>query len=190
MVHFLNPNYRGVWEGEEQSAWLDVSPRLRLGHSASSTDTTDEQDSDITLSVSTEGSFKNDLGSRTFFFAGGGGDIYYQHRRGTDSDEDSYTRSSGDIHFQAVRVGIGMGRVRIVTPVIRALRVRERLHAVPQTRLSDEQVQTAARQLARRPGYESVYDRPDKFFWRDFFENVGATDQTPFDTKSGCKLPV
>jgi len=49
--------------------------------------------------------------------------------------------------------------------------------------LSAKEVQQAAHQFARRPGYEAVYDRPDKAFWRDFFRRtMGAeTDLAPFD---------
>ncbi|MFB6097722.1 MAG: hypothetical protein ABEK84_01120 [Salinibacter sp.] len=81
------------------------------------------------------------------------------------------------------RLGLGVGRVRIVTPVIRALQMRERLRTVaPDLSISDNQVQMAARQLARRPGYQAVYDRPDKYFWRDFFDRVGLSAQSPFTT--------
>jgi len=71
----------------------------------------------------------------------------------------------------------------VVTPVIRALRVRERLREVaPGASLSDDRVQAAAHQLARKPGYEAVYDRPDKVFWRDFFEEAGLADRSTFET--------
>jgi hypothetical protein len=71
----------------------------------------------------------------------------------------------------------------VVTPVIRALRVRERLRTVaPGSSVSDTQVQAAARQLARRPGYQAVYDRPDKYFWLDFFEQMNLTGRSAFET--------
>ena len=88
-------------------------------------------------------------------------------------------------HFTEGRFGIGLGRVRNVTPVVRALRLDARLQALDRSgRLSDEQLQEVARQFARRPGYPAVYDRPDKHFWNDLFEQID--DQigplSPFET--------
>lgn len=48
--------------------------------------------------------------------------------------------------------------------------------------MSDDRVQAAARQLARRLGYEAVYDRPDRHFWRDFFDQAGLSGRSPFET--------
>lgn len=114
--------------------------------------------------------------------AEGNGTLQYRYAQTARATEPTETTVNfgGRAHL---RLGVGVGRVRVVTPVIRALRVRERLQAVaPGASMSDRQVQTAAQQLARRPGYEAVYDRPDRFFWRDFFNQVGLSDRSAFET--------
>lgn len=80
------------------------------------------------------------------------------------------------------RLGIGFGRLRDVTPVIRALRVRERLNELGRNDvLTSGNIQAAAQQFARRPGYAPVYDRGDKYFWNDFFSGI--------ESQSGDFLP-
>ncbi len=73
----------------------------------------------------------------------------------------------------AVKVGLGIGRVRNVTPVIRALRFRERLQSLEKGLvISDAQLRDLARVIAQNSGYYSVYDRSDKYYWSDFFDVV------------------
>jgi len=80
----------------------------------------------------------------------------------------------GVAYRSSARLGIGFGRVRDVTPVIRALRVRERLQALGRDdMMGREAVQAAAQAFARRPGYTAIYDRPDKYFWNDLFSEIG-----------------
>jgi hypothetical protein len=80
----------------------------------------------------------------------------------------------GVAYRSSARLGIGFGRVRDVTPVIRALRVRERLKALGRDEvMGREAVQAAAQAFARRPGYTAIYDRPDKYFWNDLFSEIG-----------------
>jgi hypothetical protein len=181
----LSPSYRAFWEGEERLASLFVAPRLNLfrGRSQSS-DPEGERDRRLTnvfFSLDTGGDLREYVGDRLFLLADGDG---YFHSRRRSEEMDPPTRTDVGTRIRAdLRLGVGWGRVRVVTPVIRALRVRERLRAVaPGASLSDEQVQAAARQLARRPGYEAVYDRPDKSFWRDVFDRAGLADRSAFET--------
>ena len=186
----LNPNYRSFWESEERRISLRASPSFSLSRDRSLRESDNDYESTTTNYQGTlwaAATLREYVGGRTFLLADGTGRWAYDHRHQVASEERSGTELS-DTNLQSnlhldVRLGVGVGRVRVVTPVVRALRVRERLRAVaPGTSLSDEQVQKAARQLARRPGYEAVYDRPDKVFWRDFFDRVGAADRSPFET--------
>ncbi len=184
----VHPRYEGFWESEDRGVSLDAAPDVSVQRSGNSTESDvapdEEQDRlDYELSLEGSGTLREYVGGRTFVLAEGGGELSYRR-------ENRELQPEGDTETQIlsrqnvdVRLGVGVGRVRVVTPVIRALRVRERLRAVgADTRLSDNQVQAAARQLARRPGYEAVYDRPDKPFWRDFFEVAEVPAQTPFET--------
>ncbi|MFB6273299.1 MAG: hypothetical protein ABEL51_10445 [Salinibacter sp.] len=181
----LNPTYRVFWEAEARRASLRLSPAFSLQRSGSTTSAGDRRedrnDLDVMAWFDLRGALREYLTDRVFLLASADGEADYDYQQVVGDDRET-TRSMLDGRGSG-RVGIGVGRVRVVTPVIRALRVRERLRTVtPGTSVSDDEVQAAARQLARRPGYQAVYDRPDKYFWRDFFERAGLSDQSPFET--------
>lgn len=116
------------------------------------------------------------------------GDVFLQARTGNraryerlsveETENGASVQDQVDLEVRynsGARLGIGFGRLRDVTPVIRALRVRERLNELGRDGvLSSENVQAAAQQFARRPGYAPVYDRGDKYFWNDFFSGIEA----------------
>lgn len=83
----------------------------------------------------------------------------------------------------ALRIGTGVGRVRDVTPMIRALRFQERYAAIQKiSPFNDTQIQFLAHEIAKRSGYERVYDRSDKFFWDNLFEGIGVESRlTPYE---------
>ena len=54
--------------------------------------------------------------------------------------------------------------------MIRAQRLSERLVALDRPPLTPDQVQQIARVLATEQGYRTVFDRPDRSFWRDVLE--------------------
>lgn len=82
-----------------------------------------------------------------------------------------------------VKMGFGFGRVRNVAPVIRALRLNERLAAVEKDRtINADEVQEIARTIAKNSGYQSVYQRESKYFWNDVFKPIAKLDPlTPFE---------
>ncbi|MDP4176325.1 MAG: hypothetical protein Q8933_20255, partial [Bacteroidota bacterium] len=65
--------------------------------------------------------------------------------------------------------GIGWGKYRNVTPVVTALRFQQRLKQLNllNNDLSSKAVEDLAEQFSRQDYYSSVYNRPDKYFWRD-----------------------
>jgi hypothetical protein len=67
-------------------------------------------------------------------------------------------------------LGAGYGRVRDVTPLLQAQRLSERLRALGREPLSHEDVLRLAGILARRGGYQRVFDRPDRHLWQDVLE--------------------
>ncbi|MCK6542321.1 hypothetical protein L6Q79_06530 [bacterium] len=74
----------------------------------------------------------------------------------------------------------GIGRIRNVTPVIRAMRVHERLNAVGKGESwNEETTQRVAAEFARLYGYQNVYDRHQKEFWNSLDEAL--PDLTPFE---------
>jgi Tat protein secretion system quality control protein TatD with DNase activity len=87
-----------------------------------------------------------------------------------DRNAGDENRSFGRTREYDVGAGIGIGRSRDVTPLIRAQRLSERLEALGRPPLSAHQVQQVAQVLAREEGYRIVFDRPDRSFWRDVLE--------------------
>lgn len=81
------------------------------------------------------------------------------------------------------RMGVGTGRVRNVTPLIRAMRLTERFHAVHiADSLVDKRLQQIAETISKSDSYEWAYDRPNKYFWRDVFNGIAEADKmNPFE---------
>jgi hypothetical protein len=83
----------------------------------------------------------------------------------------------------SLEAGIGLGRLRDVTPLLQAQRLNERLRALGREPLSDQDVQSIASVLARAGGYRRVFDRPDRHLWRDVLEPLAGHGQSlsPFE---------
>lgn len=111
---------------------------------------------------------------------GGGTDLrYWELVR--DTDEVANTRIDRTAAFRA-RVGLSVGRLREVTPVLRAERIAERFVALGRPRPSRGQVLILARQIAQRTGYQQSFERPNKFFGPAVLaELVAEADLTPFE---------
>ena len=91
-------------------------------------------------------------------------------------------KSISDDMLADVKLGYGFGRIRNVTPVIRALRLRERLHALDYgIVLDDQDIEKMAQHLAKFSGYAAVYDRADKYFWRDFAAIAHIDQIAPYE---------
>lgn len=101
---------------------------------------------------------------------------YFRLNYSESHHEDNYGQGPQEYQYfgrsKSYRVGLGAGwgRVRDVTPLIRAQRLSERLTALGRSSLSPTQVQKIARVLATEQGYRFVFDRPGKSFWRDVLE--------------------
>ncbi len=72
-------------------------------------------------------------------------------------------------------VGIGFGRLRNVTPVLRALRMNERYKALGNSSLNNDEIIYAAKQFTQYSSYNRIYDRPLKYFWEDM--NTGVNQK-------------
>lgn len=181
------PGYEGFWESEHRVVSLAVDPSLNLRRRSDDNEvrtggevlTGEQTFSRLRFDVRNQFTYDRYVSENVFLRVQESVDFGYQR----DSEEErrsdeppsgaidvTRTTFSYDVRTQ---VGVGVGRVRDVTPVVQALRVDERLRAVGDDGLSDEEVQVAAQQLAQRFGYTSVYDRPNKYFWGRFFDRLG-----------------
>lgn len=73
----------------------------------------------------------------------------------------------------AFLAGFGSGMVRDVTPVIRALRFKQRYNSLGKGSLTDQEISKLAEVMAMYPGYSYVYDRSGKEFWNSAFNSLG-----------------
>ena len=81
-----------------------------------------------------------------------------------------------------MNLGYGFGRIRNVTPLIRALRIRERLKALDRDiDLDENKITKMAQHFAKFSGYQRVYDRQNKNFWGDFADIAGLDALAPYE---------
>jgi len=89
---------------------------------------------------------------------------YSERRRDTSEDEQQWSRIGRNLRLTA-DAGVGIGRLRNVTPLITAQRVSERLVALGRPALTRDQVLAVAEAIVRKPAYLENYERPDRHFW-------------------------
>ncbi|MEZ4387955.1 MAG: hypothetical protein R3D98_10365 [Candidatus Krumholzibacteriia bacterium] len=91
-------------------------------------------------------------------------------------------------HRYAMAPGVSYGRLRDVTPLVLAARLSERLQALGRPALSRLQVRQVAEALARQAGYQAVFDRPDKRFWRKSWNPSSAARRFRWPRCSPCAM--
>ncbi len=111
---------------------------------------------------------------------GGGGSWSYTERIREEGDEE--TREFGRSYRSYLSAGIGYGRIRNVSPAIRAARLNERLLALGYEPLATADVLRVAEGLSRQAAYSRVFARPDRRFWADVLSPVTAREGlSPFE---------
>lgn len=184
----VGPRWHSFYQSERRVTNLLVEPRFSYHRNASENEqlgggTREEVRKEYDGSVRVQGRWDEFFAPGRFGFVEGDGGVQYY--RSSEQSNSQSTSDSKRVNYEFNgRIGLGIGRVREVTPVIRALRIQERLNALgEQVALSPDQIQSAARQFARKPGYRAIYDRPDKYFWNAFFDRLddAVGSLTPFE---------
>ncbi len=94
---------------------------------------------------------------------------YYEENNSQDS-RDRIERQISTKSF----LGFGIGKVREVSPIFRALRLRERVEALNKgITLSENQITKLADKFALYPQFASIYDRYEKYFWKEISPILG-----------------
>ncbi len=78
-------------------------------------------------------------------------------------------------------LGVGVGKIRNVTPVVTAIRFQERLKQINllDKNLSNETIENLAQHFSRQNYFSMVHVRPDKYFWQSIDNSL---------TKDGVSL--
>ncbi|MEJ2053071.1 MAG: hypothetical protein P8X42_04040 [Calditrichaceae bacterium] len=88
----------------------------------------------------------------------------------TSSSKNTYIRREYDLN---ARFGFGLGRIRNVNPVFRALRFNERLKDLGKTKgLTESEVKSLIYLYAHETAYNSTFDRSKKYFYEALPEKV------------------
>jgi hypothetical protein len=145
-------NYRKYHDsaGDSERSGHDLNGRIQLG-----------------------GNWKQFLGDGPFSLRAGGNTSQRYAETIEDNRFENITQEFREFsrqHAYALNLDAGLGRVRDVTPLIRAQRLSERLTGLGREPLAPDQVREIARVLATEQGYRIVFDRPDKSFWRNVLE--------------------
>ncbi len=139
---------------------------------------------DITLDL--KGSRKQYLIPNGFLLIDGAYNHTYQDHKTeekTAENEIDYKGIARD--YQAdIKLGVGFGRIRNISPLIRALRWRERFEALRDSFvITDDKIQLVGQEFSKISGYEVIYDRKDKYFWNNLFSQTDPNQSlTPFET--------
>lgn len=104
----------------------------------------------------------------------------YRHHKNNQTIEANVYKSKSNSYDLSLATLFGIGRIRNVAPIIRAMRVRERLNAIGKGESwGDETTQRVADEFSRLYGYQNVYDRHQKEFWKSLDEYL--PELTPFE---------
>ena len=99
----------------------------------------------------------------------------YNYKHGDNSYYYENFESDTVRHFTTnFLAGFGTGKVRDVTPVIRALRFRKRYNSLGKADISESEVKELAKVMSKYPGYKYVHERSGKNFWDAAFYSLGS----------------
>jgi len=163
----LTPVFK-IYHESESSTWnLGFSPSFRYKDIKESI----RKERELETVFGLKGNLNKYINTSFFFKAGGELNGYIEKRLKGDRPECSL---GYDFEYEAhlsPYIGIGIGRIRDVTPIFMALRMNERLKALGwEEGLPADRVQRIAQTIAKRNGYISVHDRSDKYFWGDLYK--------------------
>ncbi|MBN2012431.1 hypothetical protein JW960_24090 [candidate division KSB1 bacterium] len=102
------------------------------------------------------------------------GNLQYDYYRNIKKEDNVKQTSINKNKYANFKIGLGIGHVRNISPVIRALRFNERyLKIVSTEKLSAQQISLLAKEITKISGYRQIYDRYEKYFWDNLGNIIG-----------------
>ncbi|MCC5941180.1 MAG: hypothetical protein JJU37_06510 [Balneolaceae bacterium] len=185
----LSPSYYRFYESENRLSTRSLSPRInysRVNNPGFAQDDNLRRNLQFVLNGSVSERFYFDR--KDLFIVGGFGGFLRQNRlkqlQRTDNDVVSEMERLTRFLNSYVSSGIGYGRIRNVNPMIRSLRMNERLNELDTgEQMTIDDLRNASEQFTRVSGYDEVYDRPEKYFWGDMDSEISTQlmELNPFD---------
>lgn len=160
------PTLLHLKESEARMSRYRISSSIRYDfRDRNSFTTNDNRRDELRISANWAFNEKFYINDSDYFFTG---NFYGNYNQETDWDNE-ISESTTEVDEKmisrffspAISIGIGYGRLRNVNPVIRSLRLNERLQKLNSSEsLNIEDVMRAADQFTRLNGYQQSYDRP------------------------------
>ncbi len=207
----ISPSYFRYEESEQRILQISTSANFthRFQESNSTTLEEEEEDRDSetrsfdnNFSYAFNANYSQYLSDRIFLNGSLYGNVGYRFGRYKSDNYNNGLQKSNtnrrNISFDP-SIGIGFGRIRNVTTVLRAIRLKERYQVVTGQSLSDAEILKTAEQFTKYPAYTQTYDRPEKYFWGDMssiinnkLDQLGAYDlfflEDVFDEQLGARF--
>jgi hypothetical protein len=186
----LSPTYNRFFESENRVSSYSLSPLLHYSRENSPGFTEDDDiNRNLRLGLEWGLSEKFYLDQQDLFLTG-----VFQGRLTQDHSKQLRSTDTGTVNTDTNQLyrnlnttlgaGVGYGRIRNVNPMIRSLRMNERLNALNTGQQMDmNDLRNASEQFTRINGYSQTYDRPEKYFWNDMDSEISTQLMAlnPFD---------
>ncbi|MEX2601432.1 MAG: hypothetical protein WD355_07280 [Balneolaceae bacterium] len=169
----ISPLYTRYHESEERISTFILNPMINLVRQDREF-FSDQEESGHTLELDTNWNLREQWyrEDSNLFFNGHSTGEFVQ----TDLREETVSQGTTEVDLRELQrsfnttlsVGIGYGRIRNVNPMIRSLRLNERLQSLQTGQsLGSGDLHQAASHFTRFHGYQQSFDRPQKHFWGD-----------------------
>ena len=169
----LSPGYLRNFESEKIKYTLNsnFSSELRYLGYENEEQETDDILRDYLYNTRVEGDFDYYVKKDLFLNISVDSRFIYRERNCSQDYQDFIDRRIFSTSFW----GIGFGRIRDVSPVFRALRLRERVEALNKgMTLTEKQITALADKFALYTQYANLYDRYEKYFWKEISPVLGS----------------
>lgn len=176
----LSPSYLHHYESESRISNYLIRPRIDYSFRNQNSYSEDENNrDDLELYFQWDFNEKLYLDNSDVFLIGGVSGFFNQqtqwNKEVTQSVVEYDQKDLNRVFNPTLSIGIGLGRLRTVNPVIQSLRLNERLQTLNTGQnLNQQEMVRAADQFTKLNGYQQTYDRPQKYFWGDMDERLST----------------
>ncbi len=168
----LSPNYNRIFESEKLKYSLNsyFGSNLRYSGHENEDQNTNDIYRDYNNYIGFDGDFDYYVTNNLFLNLSADSRFTYYEQNLSQDSQDYLNRGIFTNSF----IGIGWGMIRDVSPVFRALRLRERVEALnKEMSLSENQIEALSDKFALYYQYANLYDRYEKYFWKEISPILG-----------------
>jgi hypothetical protein len=181
----LNPRFFLLKESDDRMLLINADMTGTYNHNYSESNSlgqpaTNSRTNNYTAIINLNLNYNNYINSGNVFYSAGSTDRVVLNDSKGESNYFTPLKEYNGFKSQSYTfsLGAGIGKLRNVTPVVTAVRFQERLKQVNllDKDLSNKTIEDLAGQFYKQSYYNSVYNRPDKYFWQDM-DKILANDE-------------